>query len=68
MSHAMASVCLLALRPKACMDVHAAAAPAAAPPGRTAGQDSDYVFTTRTGRTVEPMNLSRSFQRSTETA
>lgn len=31
-------------------------------------QDSDYVFTTRTGRTVEPMNLSRSFQRITEAA
>ncbi|MFE5239912.1 MULTISPECIES: tyrosine-type recombinase/integrase [unclassified Streptomyces] len=28
----------------------------------------DYVFTTRTGRTVEPMNLSRSFQRITEVA
>ncbi|MFD0144197.1 tyrosine-type recombinase/integrase [Streptomyces sp. NPDC127129] len=31
-------------------------------------QDTDYVFTTRTGRTVEPMNLSRSFQRITEAA
>ncbi|GGQ15753.1 hypothetical protein GCM10010249_38040 [Streptomyces roseolilacinus] len=31
-------------------------------------QDSDYVFTTRTGRTVEPMNLSRSFQRIAEAA
>lgn len=29
---------------------------------------SDYVFTTRTGRAVEPMNLSRSFQRITEVA
>lgn len=31
-------------------------------------QESDYFFTTRTGRTVEPMNLSRSFQRITEAA
>ncbi|MFE3497773.1 tyrosine-type recombinase/integrase [Streptomyces sp. NPDC059175] len=31
-------------------------------------QDGDYVFTTRTGYTVEPMNLSRSFQRITEAA
>lgn len=30
--------------------------------------DSDYVFTTRTGRTIEPMNLSRSFQRIAEDA
>ncbi|MFJ7998913.1 tyrosine-type recombinase/integrase [Streptomyces sp. NPDC096310] len=37
----------------------------------TAGQawnDSDYVFTTRTGRTIEPRNLSRSFERITEDA
>ncbi|KAA6217440.1 tyrosine-type recombinase/integrase [Streptomyces filamentosus] len=36
-----------------------------------AGQDwleTEYVFTTRTGRTVEPMNLSRSFQRIAEGA
>ncbi|GGY21794.1 hypothetical protein GCM10010299_29850 [Streptomyces tanashiensis] len=55
-------------------NVRAAAALAASPAGRAAGrggadrQDSDYVFTTRTGRTVEPMNLSRSFQRITEAA
>ncbi|MFC9248053.1 tyrosine-type recombinase/integrase [Streptomyces sp. NPDC057136] len=30
--------------------------------------DSDYVFTTRTGRTIEPRNLSRSFERITEDA
>ncbi|WP_443075906.1 MULTISPECIES: tyrosine-type recombinase/integrase [unclassified Streptomyces] len=33
-----------------------------------AWQDSDYVFTTRTGRTIEPRNLSRSFERITEDA
>lgn len=36
-----------------------------------AGQDwhdSDYVFTTRTGRTIEPRNLSRSFERIAEDA
>ncbi|MFJ8167248.1 tyrosine-type recombinase/integrase [Streptomyces sp. NPDC094473] len=33
-----------------------------------AWHDSDYVFTTRTGRTVEPRNLSRSFERITEDA
>ncbi|MER7664850.1 site-specific integrase [Streptomyces sp. NPDC096193] len=31
-------------------------------------QDSDYVFTTRTGRPVEPRNLSRSFERVTDDA
>ncbi|MFE9553209.1 tyrosine-type recombinase/integrase [Streptomyces sp. NPDC006703] len=30
--------------------------------------DSDYVFTTRTGRTIEPRNLSRSFERITDDA
>lgn len=38
---------------------------------RHAGQawrDSDYVFTTRTGRTIEPRNISRSFERITEDA
>ncbi|MEW1690875.1 tyrosine-type recombinase/integrase [Streptomyces sp. NPDC091265] len=29
---------------------------------------SDYVFTTRTGRTIEPRNISRSFERITEDA
>ncbi|MFJ9651787.1 tyrosine-type recombinase/integrase [Streptomyces microflavus] len=33
-----------------------------------AWNDSDYVFTTRTGRTIEPRNLSRSFERITEDA
>ncbi|MFJ8857047.1 tyrosine-type recombinase/integrase [Streptomyces sp. NPDC102451] len=33
-----------------------------------AWHDSDYVFTTRTGRTIEPRNLSRSFERITEDA
>ncbi|MFH8870308.1 tyrosine-type recombinase/integrase [Streptomyces griseus] len=33
-----------------------------------AWQDSAYVFTTRTGRTIEPRNLSRSFERITEDA
>jgi integrase len=33
-----------------------------------AWHDSDYVFTTRTGRTIEPRNLSRSFERITEEA
>ncbi|MBW3362840.1 site-specific integrase [Streptomyces sp. 09ZI22] len=36
-----------------------------------AGQDwheSDYVFTTKTGRTIEPRNLSRSFERISEAA
>ncbi|WP_406310177.1 tyrosine-type recombinase/integrase [Streptomyces sp. NBC_00623] len=31
-------------------------------------QDSDYVFTTRTGRPVEPRNLNRSFERITDDA
>ncbi len=35
---------------------------------RHAWNDSDYVFTTRTGRTIEPRNLSRSFERITEDA
>lgn len=30
------------------------------------GRLGDYVFTTRIGRMIEPMNLSRSFQRITE--
>ncbi|WJY31320.1 site-specific integrase [Streptomyces sp. P9-2B-1] len=33
-----------------------------------AWHNSDYVFTTRTGRTIEPRNLSRSFERITEDA
>ncbi|MFH9120421.1 tyrosine-type recombinase/integrase [Streptomyces globisporus] len=33
-----------------------------------AWHDSDYVFTTRTGRTIEPRNLSRSFERITDNA
>ncbi|MFH9563532.1 tyrosine recombinase XerC [Streptomyces globisporus] len=33
-----------------------------------AWHDSDYVFTTRTGRTIEPRNLSRSFERVTADA
>ncbi|MFJ7527713.1 tyrosine-type recombinase/integrase [Streptomyces griseus] len=35
---------------------------------RQAWHDTDYVFTTRTGRTIEPRNLSRSFERITEDA
>ncbi|WP_308120530.1 tyrosine-type recombinase/integrase [Streptomyces poriferorum] len=31
-----------------------------------AWHDSDYVFTTRTGRTIEPRNLSQAFERITE--
>ncbi|MGW6290250.1 site-specific integrase [Streptomyces sp. NPDC055107] len=33
-----------------------------------AWHESDYVFTTKTGRTIEPRNLSRSFERITEDA